>query len=295
MTLSLHFTLGLVCALALGCSPSTKSLPDDLTSAEQSIADALSFHASFDGTMDADYARGDARLYSAPSLDDLSQRTPGVAGGDLIVEPDAGRFGDALNFRTQNTKAVVYNAVENVAFSPQSWSGTVSFWLSLDPATDLEPGYSDPIQITDAAYNDNAVWVDFTDQNPRRFRLGVFGDLDVWNQGYENPPGNPVFLERLVNVSELPFGRGTWTHVAIAYEDLGSGAGSAKLYLDGIPAGTIAVVAESFSWDLSAATIRLGVNYTGLFDDLAIFDRPLSEDEIRTIGSLAGGVGSLHK
>ena len=44
--------------------------------------------------------------------------------------------------------------------------------LKLDPETDLEPGFCDPLQITDKAYNDSAVWVDFPkDDIPRHFRL----------------------------------------------------------------------------------------------------------------------------
>lgn len=289
-----RFALSVVVACMCGCGPSAELAPEGPSPAAQALADALTFHASFDGTMDADYARGDARIHSAPSLDELDQRTPGVAGDDIVIEPDAGRFGDALNFRTQNTKAVVYNAEDNVAFSPQDWSGTLSFWLNLDPATDLEPGYCDPIQITDTAYNDNAVWVDFTDKNPRLFRLGVFGDLDAWNQGRENPPSNPVFLNRLVKVSEPPFAKGRWTHIVIVYDGLGGGSGSAALYLDGVEAGTTADIAEPFSWDLSAAAIRIGVNYTGLYDDLSIFSRPLTGQEIQTLGALEGGVASLY-
>ena len=66
---------------------------------------------------------------------------------------------------------------------------------------DLKPGFCDPIQITDKAYNDSAIWADFTkDDKPRHFRLGVFGALKSWNP--ENLPTdrNSVFLKRLVVV-----------------------------------------------------------------------------------------------
>jgi hypothetical protein len=56
--------------------------------------------------------------------------------------------------------------------------GTLSFWLRLDPQKDLAPGFTDPIQLTDKAYNDSAVWVDFTkDDVPRYFRCARFRRL----------------------------------------------------------------------------------------------------------------------
>ena len=108
----------------------------------------------------------------------------------------------------------------------------MSFSLSLDPETDLEPGFCDPIQITDAAYNDAAIWVDFTAESPRQFRLGVFGDLDAWNPDGLSPDEHPGFLDRLEIVDEPPFDSGRWTHVVITYSGLNQAGGVANLYLD---------------------------------------------------------------
>lgn len=91
----------------------------------------------------------------------------------------------------------------------------MSFWLQLDPTTDLEPGFCDPIQITDSAYNDAAIWVDFTKDNPRDFRLGIIGDLKSWNPDNTPPDMNPEFERRLIKVTQPPFARGKWTHVLI--------------------------------------------------------------------------------
>ena len=52
-------------------------------------------------------------------------------------------------------------------------------------------------------------WVDFTRENPRQFRLGVFGDLHVWNPENIEPYKNPDFQNRLVAVKQPPFARGT--------------------------------------------------------------------------------------
>lgn len=145
------------------------------------LADALKFHASFDQGPDADFGAGDRSIYSATSYEESDAATPGIQVPDVAIEAEVGRFGSALRFGSRNLQALFYKAKDNVNYSTTGMAGTVSFWLSLDPAVDLEPGFCDPIQITDVAYNDSAVWVDFTSENPRQFRLGVFGDLDLWN------------------------------------------------------------------------------------------------------------------
>jgi hypothetical protein len=44
---------------------------------------------------------------------------------------------------------------------------------------------------------------------------------------------------------------------------------------------------------LDRAAIRLGVNYVGLFDDLSVFNRELSAQEVKTLHQLKDGVKSL--
>ena len=259
------------------------------------LAQALTFHASFDNGPDADFALGNATLYTASSYDEQDEATAGIGSPDIEIVEGSGRFGNALEFKKQNTFAVFYRAEDNVAFSGSNWSGTVSLWLSLEPAEDLEPVFTDPIQITDVAYNDAAIWVDFTDANPRQFRLGIFGDLAVWNPDNLSANDVPVFLERLITVDPPPFARGEWTHVAITFTGLGSeDGGTANLYLNGDPQPkTMEGVGEPFTWDMSRAAIRLGLNYVGRFDELALFNRPLTPEEVRTLGGMEDGVAAL--
>ena len=271
---------------------SSTEAPGDGTS---DLSDALTLHASFDTGTDADWALGNRQIFTAPSYDELDQSVPGLGNPAVEVADGAGRFGHALRFTQRNQHAIYYEAEDNVPYSPDGWSGTVSFWLSLDPATDLEPGFCDPIQITDAAYNDAAIWVDFTAENPRQFRLGVFGDLDVWNPGGLGPDANPAFDERVVVVDTPPFAGGTWTHVAITHTGLStSDGGAATLYLDGEPVQTRTSINEPFTWEPGQGAIRLGVNYVGLFDDLSLYSRALTDDEVRVLHALEGGAGELH-
>ncbi|MGE0759428.1 MAG: LamG-like jellyroll fold domain-containing protein, partial [Pirellulaceae bacterium] len=252
-------------------------------SAEQPpLAQALIFHASFDQGVDADFSAGDKRLYTAESYKMLEAARPGLHHEGITRVEGKGRFGGALEFRVPNKKAIFFRADKNLAYRDTDWSGTVSFWLNLDPDQDLAPGYCDPIQITDKQYSDAAFWVDFSkDERPRHFRLGVFGDLAGWNPQNQPPDKNPDFQQRLVTVRQPPFRRGQWTHVALVFAGLNrSQPGYARLYLNGHVQGTSGDIAERFTWNPVQATIRLGMSYTGLFDELSVFQRALSAAEI---------------
>ena len=248
---------------------------------------SLTFRATFDEGTDAAFALGDKALYTAKSYKEQSAARAGLHSLDAEIVSGQGRNGGgALRFKKRNDQAIFYRAEKNVAFDAKNWTGTVSFWLSVDPEKDLAPGYCDPIQVTDKAYNDSAIWVDFTkDDQPRHFRLGVFGELKEWNPKNVEPDKNPDFLNRLVVVKQTPFRRGEWTHVAITFTGLGSGKGAATLYLNGKSQGTTPVLKENFAWDLAKGALRLGVAYVGMFDDLAVFNRALTAKEVAQIAS----------
>jgi hypothetical protein len=240
------------------------------------------FRATFDQSLDASIAKGDPKLYSSSSYRRGGE--PGLGGapeGIAAHAPKEGRNGGgALKFLKKNTAAVFFKAQNNVPMN----SGTISFWLKLDPEQDLAPDYCDPLQVTDKAYNDSAIWVDFTkDEKPRHFRLGVFGMLVSWNPTDLPPDKNPAFNNRLVVVKKPPFSREEWTHIVITYKDLGKGAGWARLYLNGKIQGVTSQVTEPFAWAPNAATIRLGVNYTGLLDDLEVYAQPLNARQVANL------------
>jgi hypothetical protein len=252
-----------------------------------SLRPGLSFHASFDKGPDADVARGDAKIYHAPDYKQQASAQPGIGAVDAALEKGVGvNGGAALRFKSKNTRALFFRGDRHV--TPQA--GTISFWLRLDPQKDLAPGFCDPIQVTDKAYNDSAIWVDFTkDDTPRHFRLGVFGALKGWNPTNTPPDKNPDFLRRLVAVERPPFSQERWTHVAVTWTGLGSGAGSASLFLNGKLISSATGIREPFSWDPARLAIRLGVNYTGLMDEVAAFERALSESEVAALYRAGAG------
>jgi len=275
-------------------APTPQSAQRAATALRDSLRASLSFLASFDHGFDADYAHGDRLIYSAPSYKNLDGAVADVANPDIVIAKGQGRFGDALQFRKKNTQALFYRAAVNSGYRPRNWSGTVSFWLSVSPDADLD-GYTDPLQITDKAYNNAAIWVDFTrDDKPRHFRLGVFGDSAAWNKAGLSSDQNPFFNQRTVVVNEPPFARGQWTHVAIVFSRIGTDSGgTAKLYLNGKLAGSAEGIKEPFNMEPAIATIRLGVNYTGLYDELSMYSRALTDAEIDALYRLDGGVTTL--
>jgi hypothetical protein len=118
----------------------------------------------------------------------------------------------------------------------------------------------------------------------------------VWTKGKSAQEQNAFFDQRTVVVAQPPFTHGQWTHVAIVYSGLGSDSGgTARLYLNGKPAGAANGIREPFDMEPELATIRLGVNYTGLMDELSVFTRALSDAEVDALYHLDGGVATILK
>ncbi len=365
----------------------------------KTLRDALTFHASFDHGFDADYHQGNGSVYTASEYGKLEDSKKGMHADLIEHRPDSGRYGGAIKYTGKSQPVLYYKSEDNIAYNPEDWNGTISMWLQLDPEQDLEPGYCDPIQITDVGYNDAALWVDFSDKNPRSFRMGVFGDLEVWNPRNISPDKNIDFSNRLLTAKDRPFSRDQWTHVVISYQSLGttkrpdikeepgeddqpeatsdqangngedntddasvtepeatdspdtdSGGtdnqqasnqqaaagenqgndpsasepannaqdtsegvsqdnnsssiegtdseihmaktGRADFYINGIHQGS-RDIPEPFTWDLEKSKIFLGLNYVGMIDDLAIFNKGLSEEEVGILYGLEKGVKEL--
>lgn len=273
----------LLCLIAISCQ-SDKSAD---------LKEALTFYSSFDQGTEADYALGDDKLYSGPSRRELDQVQEGIDNQDHQIIKGAGLQGDALRFMKKSPRVAFYKSKDNIAYDAQSWSGTISFWLKVDPESELESGYTDPIQITDVAYNDASIWVDFTDDTPRKFRLGVLGDKLSWQQDTVKTSAKEEFDKRLVVVETPYFSKERWTHVAIAHTALGTPEGVSTLYLNGEQKGSISGNDNPFSWELEKSNIYLGLSFVGLIDELSIFNKPLSSEQIVELYALKGGIKSI--
>jgi Concanavalin A-like lectin/glucanases superfamily len=251
---------------------------------------ALTFYAPFDGGATAASALGDPELYSAPSRKEAASATRGLADGVQIVRGE-GRHGDALRLRLKSSPFVFFKGAGNIAYGPRNWSGTISFWMNLDPDEDLVPGYSDPLIVTPRSWNDAALFVDFTrDDVPRRFRFAAFADRDVWDPARREWEAVPVAERPMVEITGKRFARGKWTHVAWTWERFNTGRadGTLTCYLDGLPAGTLANRRQTFTWRPADVSIALGVEFNGLMDELAIFNRALTRQEMELLGGAGG-------
>ena len=276
----------------IAAAPATPVVQDD------AIRKALTFHAPFDGSPNARFAAGDATLYWAPSMKQRAEARPGLPDGPTIqLAPGTGRAGGALRFNARKAPVVFFKGARNMPFAARDWSGTVSFWLSVDPGGELEPGFCDPVQITPRAWNDAAFFVEF-ERRPESipFRLGVYADLAVWNPAGRAFADIPAAERPLVTVDPPPFERGKWTHVAFTFEHFNSGRpdGVARLYLDGRARGALSPRLQTFTWDVEQAAIALGLGYIGLIDELAIFNRALSEAEVRALSMLPSLAGARN-
>ena len=262
------------------------------------LAEALSFHAPFDGSLDAAFARGDARLYSAKDRKAATSPAPGVDGSSVAIAPRAGRHGDAARISLKSSPLVFYKGERNISYSPKDWSGTISVWLSLDPDRELLPGYSDPLIITPRSWDDASLFVDFTrDDVPRRFRFAAFADKAVWNPDNRRWDDVPVGDRPMIEIATPPFAAGKWTHVAWTWERFNTSGTNAivRAYLDGVPAGTLSGRPQVYTWNPADVLVAFGVEYRGLLDELAIFDRALTADEVRVVYALPSGIATLRR
>jgi len=267
-----------------------KKIPQDIAAKIENenayyvlIKDSLKFHCDFNRNGDAFRSVGDGRIYTNESLQ-RKEWIPGIQRKDVWIVEEGGVSQGYLRFSDKSPQVLSF---KGEAMHPMgaNWSGTISFWMRLDPDNDLKPGYCDPIQITEKAWNDGALFVDFDKDLPRDFRLGVFSDLKFWNP--ENTPWEkwPVERRPMVTVKKPHFTRESWTHVAFTISDANASdqyKTAANLFIDGKIQGRI-VDPMKFTWDNSKTAIMIGIEYIGDFDELMIFDRALNEADVQTI------------
>jgi hypothetical protein len=274
--------MGMIIRAALVCAAALATFAQDKN---------LIFHASFDSGLDAEIGAGDRKLYWSPKMEvPPKSAVVGLPTTGVVTHQKEGGVrqrgarGGYLKFEKKAPEMVFFKAKGNMPYRKANWSGTVSFWLRLTPDEDLEPGFTDPIQITDKAWDKSAFFVEFSkDEKPREFRLGVYADFEVWNPQNKPWEAIPMSEKPLAPVVRPPFTREEWTHVAFTFENFNTGEpdGIAKLYLDGEERATLKPRTQTFTWDYDKALIMLGLSYVGGFDELAIYDGALDTKEIR--------------
>lgn len=258
------------------------------------LAKSLTMHASFDKGLDADYSRGDKQCYvqQGPKL------TPAKVNEEAKIAPGAGRFGGALHFPKKGTARPSYTDAGVLGYNAKSWSASVSAWLRLNPDEDLEPGYCDPIQILGDDNKKGYIFVEWSkDEKPRLFRYAIRPLFNIWNPKNQQWADIPADKKPMVEVAKAPFSREKWTHVVFTLENINDKTNPpiGRLYINGKLQGAIEKWNMTFDWDPAKVLLVLGANYVGHMDDLAVFDRPLSDGEVDRIYRLPNGIAELYR
>jgi Domain of Unknown Function (DUF1080)/Concanavalin A-like lectin/glucanases superfamily len=265
----------------------------DPASLQEQIQKHLTFLVSFDQGFEADFASGDNQPFTALDLN----RTKTAAGTNvpgLTLARGLGRFGNAVQFAEKSDISLCYPAAK-IGYQTENWSGTASFWMKLNPDKDLQPGYCDPLLISDKQWDNAAFFVDFDKDLPRDFRLGVFPDFEVWNS-QKTPWEKIAVADRpMIVVKQPPFAADQWTHVCFTWHNANHPnnlPGTARLYLNGKWQGSRDQNLR-YTWNPEKAAIMLGIYYIGLMDEVALFNRALTDDEIKYLYQLPTGLTPL--
>lgn len=284
-------TIALVCLILLASALSAADVD------ETGLRKAVTFYASFDESPRGDFGGGELTLSTRFSEDNKTKFTfekgfdskvfrvaagKGVAGGAL----------EASDVLPRNGR-IFFPAKGNIAFRKGGWGGAVSLWINTDPNTLLKTKFCDPIQITQKGANNGGIWFDFNDAKPRDLRHGAFPAVTEGQKPIaESDPKAPM-----VRVKNIGFKSGDWHHFVLSWTNFDTGKKDAvsALYIDGKLIGEVKDYEIAMDWDLDKAGIYVAVNYVGLLDELALFNRPLKEDEVKLLGSKPGVLAALKK
>ncbi len=261
--------------------------------ADPELRKVLTFHASFDRGFDADFSRGEKACLVRKG----KETVPAAPSDDIRIVEGVGRFGGALHFPKKGATRLQFAGPGILGYNSQSWSTSISVWLRLDPDKDLEPGYCDPVQIVGDDTKKGFIFLEWSkDHAPRFFRYAIRPLVEIWNPtnvGWEDIAadkrpmvqlGGPIFL------------REKWTHVVFTIENGNSRTAQpvGRLFIDGAPRGAIEGWNLTFGWDPAKVALVLGASYVGHIDDLAVFDRAITEAEVQRLHALPKGVSELH-
>lgn len=255
------------------------------------LKQALTFHASFDRGFDADFSRGD----KAAVVRGKQGPVPLVANEELKLVPD-GRFGGGLHFTKKGSTQPRFKGAGVLGYNDKSWSASVSIWLRLDPDKDLAPGYCDPVQIVGDDTKKGFIFLEWSkDESPREFRYAIRPKIELWNPNGLDWAKMTDAQRPAVNLKRAPFSREQWTHAVFTLENVNDKSKKplGKLYLNAQLMGKIENWDLTLGWNPDAVALVLGAAYVGHLDDLAVFNRALTDAEVKALHGLKNGVRDL--
>src|SRR4051812_24902596 len=260
------------------------------------IRKSVTFYASFDETVAADFGAGSHTVgtrFDNPTESGKFVFEPGYDAKIFSIARDRGISGGALQVTDvlPLRGRLYFPAEKNLEFNPAGWGGTVSLWINTDPDTSLKTLFCDPVQITERGANDGGLWIDFPDVKPRDMRLGAFPAADSAGRTFKETDTEAP----LVWMKQVGFKVGQWHHLAITWKNFDTGQKNAHaiLYVDGKRVGELKEREISMRWNIAKTGIYVAVNYIGLLDEFSIFNRQLSADEITRLHAEPGLLSTL--
>lgn len=249
------------------------------------LRQAVSFYASFDEAVRADVGGGQKTLdtrFNHPTQPGQFVFEKGFDAKVFRIAPGRGIQGGALEAVDvlPNNGRVFFPAQGNLAYDRNGWGGALSVWCKTDPNRLLKTTFCDPIQITQKGANNGGLWFDFNNARPRDLRHGAFPAVPDGEKPIpEDHPQAPI-----VRVPQIDWRATDWHHVVLNWSDLDSGRPAvSQLYIDGRRIGEIRDRPLAMKWDLERAGIYVAINYIGLLDELVLFRRTLTADEVQSL------------
>ena len=259
---------------------------------------ALTFHASFDGGTDGVQAAGDPKLYWAPTFKQRGEAKPGLPPTGEIVTRRA-QAGSATRCASRRR-------------SPRWCSSGAAATCHTRRRLERHRVVLAEGRSRRASWNPASA----TRSRSRRERVerrarSSWNSRSVLNRSRSGSASTRISTSGTRRIgsstkSRRANGRSSaWTsrpfrpasgRTSCSRSSASTPAGrtaSARLYLDAQARGTLGPRPQVFTWDPEKVAIALGLGYIGLLDELTIFSRALTDEEVRTLHSLDRGVTAL--
>jgi hypothetical protein len=264
----------------------------------EALAKAVVFYASFDEKVQGDFGGGALTLstrFNDPKDKSKFIYEKGFNEQVFRIAKGKGIHGGALEASDvlPNNGRVFFPAQGNIAYRKGGWGGALSVWVNTDPNKLLKTTFCDPVQITQKGANNGGIWFDFNNAKPRDLRMGVFPSVPEGAKGIGEGDANAP----MVRVPGVGFKAGDWHHVVLSWQNFDTGKKDARavLYIDGKRIGDVKDAAIAMDWDLEKTGTYVAVNYIGLLDELAVFNRPVTADEVTALQRQPGVLSSLKR
>ncbi|NJN05266.1 MAG: LamG domain-containing protein [Rhodobacteraceae bacterium] len=263
-----------------------------LAQSHDALRSALTFHASFDTGLDADYSRGDKACYvrtkqgTVPAaFNEELKHLPGADGSEArcILRRRAPRVRSS---RTRACSITTTRAGVPRCRSGCAWTRT-RIW---SPATATRCRSSQRRE-------EGFIFLEWSkDESPRHFRFAIRPLEEIWNPNKLDWAKMTDAQRPAVNLPKAPFSREAWTHAVFTLESINDKTRKpvGRLYLNGELAGSIENWNLTLGWDPAQVALVLGASYVGHLDDLAVFNRALTGAEVKQLNGLKGGVRELR-